>query len=457
MSDTRNIRNMTEGSPAKHIAAFTVPVFLGMLFQQFYSMADTAIVGRLIGASAFGAVGSAGGVMYFFFGFCTGIMAGFAIPVSQAFGAGDARKLKKIVGNSIWLTAVISAIMTLLTTAFARQLLILMKTPEDILDTAYTYLIVVFAGLPATMLYNLTAAYLRAIGNSRVPTIFLLISSFLNIALDVLMIIVLKMGVRGAALATVASQLICGVACLIYIAVKCEPLHVSSRDLIPNKKAVGILFSNGFPMGLQYSVTAIGAIVLQYFINQLGTTYIAAMTAANKVGMFFCILFDALGSATATFCGQNTGARKPDRVNRGVLVTLAFACFYGVLVFLIMVLFGKNLTMIFLRKEETEIISLSAKCLVIMSSFYVLLAIINVLRFAIQGMGYSSLAVVAGMLELIGRAGAGIILVPLFGFTGACFGSPLAWVFADVFLIPAYILCVKKLKKQLQPLSTNVN
>ena len=310
---------------------------------------------------------------------------------------------------------------------------------------------------PATMLYNLTAAYLRAIGNSRVPTIFLLISSFLNIALDVLMIIVLKMGVRGAALATVASQLICGVACLIYIAVKCEPLHVSSRDLIPNKKAVGSLFSNGFPMGLQYSVTAIGAIVLQYFINQLGTAYIAAMTAANKVGMFFCILFDALGSATATFCGQNTGARKPDRVNRGVLVTLAFACFYGVLVFLIMVLFGKNLTMIFLRKEETEIISLSAKCLVIMSSFYVLLAIINVLRFAIQGMGYSSLAVVAGMLELIGRAGAGIILVPLFGFTGACFGSPLAWVFADMFLIPAYILCVKKLKKQLQPLSTNVN
>lgn len=455
MAKAKMIRNMTEGSPAKHIAAFTVPVFLGMLFQQFYSMADTAIVGRLIGASAFGAVGSAGGVMYFFFGFCTGIMAGFAIPVSQAFGAGDSARLKKIIGNSIWLTAVIAAVMTLLTTTFARQMLILMKTPDDILDTAYGYLIVVFAGLPATMLYNLVAAYLRAIGNSRVPTIFLLISSFLNIVLDVLMIIVLKMGVRGAALATVISQLICGVACLIYIGAKCEPLHVSGRDMVPDKKAVGSLFSNGFPMGLQYSVTAIGSIVLQYFINQLGTTYIAAMTAANKVGMFFCILFDALGSATATFCGQNTGAKRPDRVNRGVLLTLAFACSYGALIFVAMVLFGKNFSMLFLKKEEAEIIALSARCLVIMSAFYVLLAVINVLRFAIQGMGYSSLAVIAGMLELIGRAGAGIILVPLFGFTGACFGSPLAWVFADMFLIPAYIRCLRKIKKQFSPLSAD--
>ncbi len=448
MANEKNVRNMTEGSPAKHIIAFALPVFLGMLFQQFYSMADTAIVGRLIGASAFGAVGSAGSLVYFIFGFCIGIMTGFAIPVSQAFGAGDSAGLKRVIGNSIWLTAIIALIMTVFTTYYARDLLILMKTPEDILDIANDYLTIILIGLPVTMLYNIVAAYLRAIGNSRVPTIFLLISSFLNIILDVVMIIVLKLGVRGAALATVASQLICGIACVIYISIKCETLHINARDLKPSKKAILLLCKNGFPMGLQYSVTAIGSMVLQYFINQLGTTYIAAMTAANRVGMFFCILFDALGSATATYCGQNTGAGKPERLNKGVLITLLFACSYGALVFVMMLLFGKNLSMIFLDKSEVEIISLSAECLIIMSAFYVLLAVINVLRFAIQGMGYSSLAVVAGILELVGRAGAGLFLVPLYGFTGVCFGSPLAWILADLFLIPAYICCVRAMKKR---------
>lgn len=443
-------KDLTVGSPMKLILGFAFPMFLGLLFQQFYSLVDTMIVGKYLGVDPFAGVGSTGSLNFIVIGFCMGLCSGFSVPISQSFGAKDFPLLRKMVTNSVWLCTFFSVVITTLMLLFCRPVLTWMNTPENIFEYAYIYIFIIFAGIPCTILYNMTAAILRALGDSKSPIIFLAISSAINIGLDLLLIIVFRMGVDGAALATVVSQGVSGVISIIYIKKKFDILAMEKGDWKLERHLAGKLTGVGIPMGLQYSITGIGSVILQTAVNGLGSIYVASMTAGSKINVFLACPFDALGQTMAPYAGQNIGARKLDRVGKG----LRAACIIGFIVSGLMVivvkLFGDQLTMLFLDEKDPVIMQNSTQFLIIVSAFYCLLTLVNTVRFTIQGMGFSSLAIIAGVMEMIARGIAGMLLVPAFGYLGACYSSPLAWLLADAFLIPAFFLCKRKVARQLE-------
>ena len=443
-------KDLTVGSPMKLILGFAFPMFLGLLFQQFYSLVDTMIVGKYLGVDPFAGVGSTGSLNFIVIGFCMGLCSGFSVPISQSFGAKDFPLLRKMVTNSVWLCTFFSVVITTLMLLFCRTVLTWMNTPENIFEYAYIYIFIIFAGIPCTILYNMTAAILRALGDSKSPIIFLAISSAINIGLDLLLIIVFRMGVDGAALATVVSQGVSGVISIIYIKKKFDILAMEKGDWKLERHLAGKLTGVGIPMGLQYSITGIGSVILQTAVNGLGSIYVASMTAGSKINIFLACPFDALGQTMAPYAGQNIGARKLDRVGKG----LRAACIIGFIVSGLMVivvkLFGDQLTMLFLDEKDPVIMQNSTQFLIIVSAFYCLLTLVNTVRFTIQGMGFSSLAIIAGVMEMIARGIAGMLLVPAFGYLGACYSSPLAWLLADAFLIPAFFLCKRKVARQLE-------
>lgn len=443
-------KDLTVGSPMKLILGFAFPMFLGLLFQQFYSLVDTMIVGKYLGVDPFAGVGSTGSLNFIVIGFCMGLCSGFSVPISQSFGAKDFPLLRKMVTNSVWLCTFFSVVITTLMLLFCRPVLTWMNTPENIFEYAYIYIFIIFAGIPCTILYNMTAAILRALGDSKSPIIFLAISSAINIGLDLLLIIVFRMGVDGAALATVVSQGVSGVISIIYIKKKFDILAMEKGDWKLERHLAGKLTGVGIPMGLQYSITGIGSVILQTAVNGLGSIYVASMTAGSKINIFLACPFDALGQTMAPYAGQNIGARKLDRVGKG----LRAACIIGFIVSGLMVivvkLFGDQLTMLFLDEKDPVIMQNSTQFLIIVSAFYCLLTLVNTVRFTIQGMGFSSLAIIAGVMEMIARGIAGMLLVPAFGYLGACYSSPLAWLLADAFLIPTFFLCKRKVARQLE-------
>lgn len=443
-------KDLTVGSPMKLILGFAFPMFLGLLFQQFYSLVDTMIVGKYLGVDPFAGVGSTGSLNFIVIGFCMGLCSGFSVPISQSFGAKDFPLLRKMVTNSVWLCTFFSVVITTLMLLFCRPVLTWMNTSENIFEYAYIYIFIIFAGIPCTILYNMTAAILRALGDSKSPIIFLAISSAINIGLDLLLIIVFRMGVDGAALATVVSQGVSGVISIIYIKKKFDILAMEKGDWKLERHLAGKLTGVGIPMGLQYSITGIGSVILQTAVNGLGSIYVASMTAGSKINIFLACPFDALGQTMAPYAGQNIGARKLDRVGKG----LRAACIIGFIVSGLMVivvkLFGDQLTMLFLDEKDPVIMQNSTQFLIIVSAFYCLLTLVNTVRFTIQGMGFSSLAIIAGVMEMIARGIAGMLLVPAFGYLGACYSSPLAWLLADAFLIPAFFLCKRKVARQLE-------
>ena len=443
-------KDLTVGSPMKLILGFAFPMFLGLLFQQFYSLVDTMIVGKYLGVDPFAGVGSTGSLNFIVIGFCMGLCSGFSVPISQSFGAKDFPLLRKMVTNSVWLCTFFSVVITTLMLLFCRPVLTWMNTPENIFEYAYIYIFIIFAGIPCTILYNMTAAILRALGDSKSPIIFLAISSAINIGLDLLLIIVFRMGVDGAALATVVSRGVSGVISIIYIKKKFDILAMEKGDWKLERHLAGKLTGVGIPMGLQYSITGIGSVILQTAVNGLGSIYVASMTAGSKINIFLACPFDALGQTMAPYAGQNIGARKLDRVGKG----LRAACIIGFIVSGLMVivvkLFGDQLTMLFLDEKDPVIMQNSTQFLIIVSAFYCLLTLVNTVRFTIQGMGFSSLAIIAGVMEMIARGIAGMLLVPAFGYLGACYSSPLAWLLADAFLIPAFFLCKRKVARQLE-------
>ena len=440
------IKDMTKGSPAALILGFALPMLAGMLFQQLYNLADTMIVGRLLGVNALAGVGATGSINFLVLGFCMGICAGFAIPVAQRFGAREEGEMREFVANSLFLAMGVSAVMTLFTVVYCREILTLMDTPAECFEDAYAYIVVIFAGIPFIVLYNLLSGYLRSLGDSKTPLFFLVFSSVLNVVLDVLFIVSFHMGVMGAALATVISQAISGLLCLVYIVFKVPILHVHGDEWKPRSDRMISLCTYGVPMGLQYSVTAIGSVILQTAINSLGATAVAAVTAAGRVMGFFCCPLDGLGSTMATYAAQNVGARRYERLNRGLFSSTAMGFVYSAFALGIAWLFGPSLMSLFITGEGSEaIIALGHEFMLVNVVFYPLLTLVNTVRFTIQGMGFSVLAIFAGVMEMIARGMAGIVLVPAFGFFGVSLGSPLAWVFADVFLIPAYFFCKKAL------------
>ena len=440
------IRDMTTGSPFRLILGFAVPMLMGLLFQQFYSMVDTIIVGKYLGVSALASVGSTSSINFMIIGFCTGVCSGFSIPVAQRFGAGDHHGLRCFAANAGWLSAIFSAVMTIIVCFLCMDILRWMDTPDDIIQGAYDYIFIIFAGIPVTYLYNILAGIIRSLGDSRTPVYFLLLSSVINIFLDLFTILVMGMGVEGAAYATVISQAISGVLCFLYMRSHFPILRMTREERKFNLRMAKILCGIGVPMGLQYSITAIGSVILQTAVNGLGSLYVAAISAGNKLTLFFTCPFDALGATMATWAGQNVGAGKIDRVKEGVKYALLIGCVYAVAAFIILTLFSKYLALLFLDADEVSTIGNVSLFLFGNSLFYIALVFVNVVRFSIQGMGFSTFAILAGVFEMFARTFAGMCLVPIFGYPAACFASPMAWIAADIFLVPAFLHCIKRLK-----------
>ncbi len=432
------VMDMTSGNPMGLILKFALPMFGGMLFQQFYSLMDTLIVGQFLGVEALAGVGDTGSITFMVIGFCMGVCSGFAIPISQRFGAKDYKDMRRFLAHAIYVCGVLSVVMTILCVFFCRRMLVAMNTPEDILEYAYDYLLIIFIGIPTNLLYNLFSGAIRALGDSKAPVLFLVVSAFLNIVLDLVLILVVPMGVSGAAVATVISQLVSGLLALFYMIAKVEILRIQKDEWEFRGYYIRILIMMGFPMGLQYSITAIGSIVLTTAVNGLGSAYVAAQTAAGRVSNFFGTPFDALGSTMATYGGQNVGAKKLDRLNAGLKSASVVGVIYSVLAFAIMILFGRSLAGLFVSGAEELVLDAAAECLVVFTAFYIPLAFVNIIRFLIQGMGYSGLAILAGVFEMIGRTLGAVVLIPMIGYMGACFASPIAWLLADAFLFPAY-------------------
>ena len=444
-------RDMTQGSPMKLILGFSVPLLFGFLFQQFYSVVDTVIVGRFLGVNALAGVGSTGSVNFLIIGFCMGVCNGFAIPLAHKFGAKDYAGLRQFTANAMWLSIAFAVVMTLATSLLCRNILALMKTPEDIFEHAYIYILIIFIGIPATYLYNMLSGIIRAMGDSKTPLVFLTLSSLLNIALDLVCILNFGMGVAGAALATVVSQGVSGVLCLLYMIRKFPLLHIKKEEWKPNPSHMATLCGMGIPMGLQYSITAIGSVILQTSVNTLGAVAVASVTAAGKVSMFFCCPFDAMGSTMATYGGQNVGAKKLDRLGQGMKACVILGSVYSLLACAVLSLFGDRLAALFIDAASPELLENARLLLIVNSAFFIPLALVNIVRFMIQGMGFGTLAILAGVCEMVARSLAGLFLVPTFGFIGVCFASPLAWIFADAFLIPAYLHVKKKLQRLFEP------
>ena len=442
-------KDLTQGSPMKLILGFSVPLLFGFLFQQFYNLVDTIIVGRFLGTDNLAAVGATGSVNFLIIGFCMGICSGFSIPISHKFGAGDLSGMRKVVANCIWLAIAFGTVITLLTTLLCRYILVLMRTPENIIDAAYSYIWVIFLGIPTTFLYNMTSGVIRALGDSKTPVIFLVMASFINIGLDLFFIINLKWGVAGAAWATVISQGISGACCLLFIIKKFDILRIQKGEWAPNRHLMGSLCGMGVPMGLQYSITAIGSVILQSATNTLGSDAVAAVTAAGRITGFLACPFDALGSTMATYGGQTVGAGKLDRLGTGLKSCVMLGAGYSVIAVLVAVFLGEPLATLFLDASEVSIIGNVRLFLICNTAFYFPLALVNIIRFLIQGMGFPTFAILAGVFEMAARTLAGFVLVPAFGFPGVCFGSPIAWVFADIFLIPAYFHVRRTLEKRL--------
>ena len=439
------MKDMTKGSPAKLIIQFAIPMFLGMLFQQFYSMVDTIIVGKFLGVNPLAGVGSTSSLNFMVIGFCTGVCNGFAIPVAQMFGAGKEEDLRRYVSNSAWLCIIFSVVLTAIVVIFCRPILVLMGTPEEIFEYAYIYIVIIFWGIPCTFLYNILAGIIRSLGDSKTPVVFLAVSSLINIVLDLVFILGFHMGVEGAAYATVISQGVSGLVCLIYMRRKFPILRISREEWKLKPHFIKNLCMMGIPMGLQYSITAIGTLVIQAAVNSLGATVVAGVTAAQKINAFVSCPVESLGMTMAPYSGQNMGAGKIDRLGKGVRAG-AITGFVLSAVCLVLVIFaGRELTLLFVDASETAVIEYSYQFLLVSTAGYCLLTLVNVVRFTIQGMGFSVFAITAGVLEMIARTLAGVVLVPLIGYMGICLANPLAWVFADAFLIPAFFWCRKKI------------
>ena len=453
MARTLN-RDLTQGSPMKLLLGFSLPLLGGFLFQQLYSFVDTAIVGRFLGYDALAAVGTTGALNFLINGFCMGLCSGFSIPIAQAKGARDDRELRRFVMHSVYLCAAISLMMGLLTGLGSPLFLKMMNTQDELLGMAVSYIRPVFFAIPATVLYNMCAGVMRSLGDSRTPMLAIVIAALLNIVLDLLFILVLHMGVAGAAWATVISQLVSGLWCLWVLIRHFPVLRMDKDDLRIRAPFIRRLMSMGLPFGLQYSITAIGSVTVTIAVNGLGTVAVAAVTAAGKLSMLFCIVFDALASAMATFAGQNVGAKQLDRINQGLKSASVVGCVYCVAAFLIILFFGKAMVSLFVDADDpaviAEVLSKAHQFLIVNAALYIPLLFVNIVRFTIQGVGFTTVAMTAGVMELIGRAFVAIVLVPFFGFDAAVWANPAAWLLADAFLFPCYFTVMKWLRNRLQ-------
>ena len=437
--------DMSRGNPARLIISFMLPVLAGNIFQQFYNVVDSVIVGQFLGVNALAAVGSTGSVVFLVWGLVTGLTSGFSVILAQQFGAGDKKGLCRYEGASVWLCGVIGILMTVILMLGLNPILRLMNTPDEIFGETRAYLGVLFAGILITFAYNMLAGMLRALGDSKTPLLFLVIASILNIVLDIVFILYCNTGVAGAAYATLIAQAVSALLCVRDIAKKYEILKISRQDIHCSVSSAKKLLNVGIPMGLQFSITAIGTMIVQAALNGLGPVYIAGFSAAGKIGNIATQPFPSLGVAMATYTGQNMGARRFDRVKKGVSAGFVICLVCSVITGAAVYLFGPYMMKIFASGESGQMIEYGVEYLKISAWFYPPLSLIFLYRNTLQGLGDGLVPMLGGVFELAARFGAILVLAEPFGYTGICFSDPAAWVMALIPLVPVYYWRMKKI------------
>lgn len=443
------VQDMTKGTPWKLILSFSIPLLIGNIFQQLYSMVDTIIVGRFVSVEALAAVGSTGSMSFLILGFVMGITSGFSVITAQRFGANDEVGVRRSVAMSMELCIIATVLLTIIAVLGAKPMLHLMNTPANIFEDASIYITIIYAGLFASVYYNMVSSISRALGDSKTPLYFLLVSSILNVILDLLFIISFQMGASGAAIATVISQFVSAVLCTIYMAKRYTILKLKKEDFRFDWLFACSHLNIGLPMAFQFSVTAVGIMVLQSALNAFGSTAIAAYTAASKVEMLVTQPFATLGVTMATYCGQNKGANDFQRIHKGMTSCVVMCMVACVIASLINIMGGHAFTQLFMSEADPDVFQYSQQYLTTIAVFYPALGLLYIYRNGLQGMGESLVPMLGGVVEFIARLVVCLWLPSMLGYTAICMASPAAWVATTVLLLWKYVQVVKVEKKKL--------
>ena len=445
-------KELTSGSPIKLILNFMVPILVGNLFQQFYNLVDALIVGRTLGINALGAVGATAPLIFLVISFIFATTQGFSVVTAQKFGARDYEMVKKSVGTSFVLSFALTILLTLLSAPFTYGMLEFLRTPQDIINSANDYLFIMFAGIFATVFYNLSSNILRALGDSKTPLYFLIFASILNIFLDLLFILKFGMGVSGAAYATVLSQAVATILCLVFMFLKFPILKLKKADWKIDKKYAYEHLYVGVPMGFQMSVLSIGIIALQFVLNGFGSLAVPAYTTAMRVDQLFSQVYLALGATIATYTAQNFGAKKMSRIKDGAKASILIAFVASVIAVIFLIFFAKAIISMFMDVPHDEVIRLAVMYIHIIMIFFFFLGVLIIYRNILQGMGNVKAPLASGVAELIARTLCAFVLGHYFGYLGICLSTPAAWTAGAIVLYIGYKLSLKKnlnrIKKQ---------
>ncbi|KRD53667.1 MULTISPECIES: MATE family efflux transporter [unclassified Microbacterium] len=439
--------SLTTGRPWRVILSFSIPLLLGNVVQQMYQFADAVVVGRHLGVESLAAVGATGSLLFLLIGFAWGLTSGFAIPIAQAFGAGDGAAVRRSVATGVILTGITSVVLTIVAPLIARPVLELLQTPAELMPEATVFTQISFIGASATMFFNYLSAIIRAIGDSRTPLIFLTVSCALNVGLVILMVGPLEWGVGGAALATVVAQAVSVALCLEFVRRRLPMLHLRRADWRVTRDDFREHLHLGLPMGFQASIIAIGTLTVQVALNTLGSDAVAAYTTASRVDGLAVAFLSSLGLASSMYTAQNLGGRRPDRIRRGVVEGTWMAIAAGIALGVIIIAFGTPMVRLFVGEGSDEVVRLAHLMLIINGCGYWALGVLFVLRGALQGLGHTLIPTVTGVIELVMRVGAAVVLGALIGFEGVALSNPLAWLGAIVLLVPAYVRAHRSLAR----------
>lgn len=429
------MKNLTQGNPLKVILLFAIPLYIGQLFQLGYSLIDTRIIGSTLGDTSLAAVGATTSLSDLLIEFMNGVICGFGIIVATCFGAKDEKSMRKAIGGTVTLGVGLTVLLSVACLIFLPQILSFLNVEPELMPEASAYIRIIIAGLIATTLYNICAAILRAIGDSFTPLLFLVISNLLNIFLDYLFILRLDMGVTGAAVATVVSQALSAVLCFFYMRWKYPQIILHGGDIMPEKEMYGQLIPRGLSMGFMLSFVLMGSVALQTAINALGKNIIVAHTGARKATSLFLMIFFVLGTALATYCGQNLGAEEYGRIRKGIRDTILFSLGWYLLVLLIVFTLSPVLINLITASTDPEVIANAVLYLKVNASFYFLPAIICILRNSMQGFGDSKTPLVSSLVELVGKVLIAYLLVPTMEYMGVVLSEPIVWALMVIPLI----------------------
>lgn len=443
----KNTSDMTKGNPLKIMLYFSLPILLGNLFQQFYNIVDSTVVGNVLGEDSFAAVGASSAIYLLIVSFANGMANGFSIIGARLFGAKNEKQLRQAFAMSILLSLIISVILTIVGHLILMPLLRALNTPDEIITESYSYIVIILSFIIITMFYNVLAGFLQAVGNSKMPLIFLIVASIVNVVLDLLFVAVFSMGVAGAAIATVISQIVSLVLCIIYIVKKCPFLWIKKSDFIIDKKLITELFSTGLSMALMFSIVNLGTVILQSAINDFGKITIAAHTAARKLSGVFMLPITTITVAASTFVSQNYGAGQKKRVTTGVKDAFLLGAIWSAIAIFIVYGFGRLIIVGITGSEDVELIALADRYLRVNLPFYPILVVLCVLRNVLQSLGLKIIPLISSSIELFGKVVVVYILVPRMDYFGVIISEPMIWVICAILLSVTYIVQIQKIMK----------